>query len=141
MNMSKRVAYFSCSGTTRRKAEQLAERVGADLFEIRASEPYTSADVRWWNPWSRCVKEHKDETCRPEIEALPNLSGVDEIWIGYPIWWYTHPHIIDTFFEQADLEGKTVHLFAASGGSGIEDSESQLKEAFPDIHIVDGKRL
>nr|WP_317303655.1 flavodoxin [Allisonella histaminiformans] len=67
---------------------------GEDLFEIRASEPYTSADVCWWNPWSRCVKEHKDETCRPEIEALPNLSGVDEIWIGYPIWWYTHPHII-----------------------------------------------
>lgn len=141
MNMSKLVAYFSCSGTTRRKAEQLAERVGADLFEIRASEPYTSADVRWWNPWSRCVKEHKDETCRPEIEVLPNLSGVDEIWIGYPIWWYTHPHIIDTFFEQANLEGKTVHLFATSGGSGIEDSVSQLREAFPDIHIVDGKRL
>lgn len=139
--MSKLVAYFSCSGTTRRKAEQLAERVGADLFEIRASEPYTSADVRWWNPWSRCVKEHKDETCRPEIEALPNLSGVDEIWIGYPIWWYTHPRIIDTFFEQADLEGKTVHLFATSGRSGIEDSESQRREAFPDIHIVDGKRL
>ena len=139
--MSKLVADFSCSGTTRRKAEQLAERVGADLFEIRASEPYTSADVRWWNPWSRCVKEHKDETCRPEIEALPNLSGVDEIWIGYPIWWYTPPRIIDTFFEQADLEGKTVHLFAASGGSGIEDSESQRREAFPDIHIVDGKRL
>lgn len=139
--MSKLVACFSCSGTTRRKAEQLAERVGADLFEIRASEPYTSADVRWWNPWSRCVKEHKDETCRPEIEALPNLSGVDEIWIGYPIWWYTHPRIIDTFFEQADLEGKTVHLFATSGGSGIEDSESQSREAFPDIHIVDGKRL
>ena len=139
--MSKLVAYFSCSGTTRRKAEQLAERVGADLFEIRASEPYTSADVRWWNPWSRCVKEHKDETCRPEIEALPNLSGVDEIWIGYPIWWYTHPHIIDTFFEQANLEGKTVHLFATSGGSGIEDSVSQLRKAFPDVYIVGGKRL
>lgn len=139
--MSKLVAYFSCSGTTRRKAEQLAERVGADLFEIRASEPYTSADVRWWNPWSRCVKEHKDETFRPEIEALPNLAGVDEIWVGYPIWWYTHPRIIDTFFEQTNLEGKTVHLFATSGGSGIEDSESRLREAFPDIHIVDGKRL
>lgn len=139
--MSKLVAYFSYSGTTRRAAESLAKKEGADLFEIKASEPYTSADVRWWNPWSRCVKEHKDETCRPEIEALPELSGVDEIWIGYPIWWYTHPHIIDTFFEQANLEGKTVHLFATSGGSGIEDSVSQLREAFPDIRIVDGKRL
>ena len=139
--MSKLVAYFSYSGTTRRAAESLAKKEGADLFEIKASEPYTSADVRWWNPWSRCVKEHKDETCRPEIEALPNLSGVDEIWIGYPIWWYTHPHIIDTFFEQANLEGKTVHLFATSGGSGIEDSVSQLREAFPDIHSVDGKRF
>ena len=124
-----------------KKSRTTGGTCGADLFEIRASEPYTSADVRWWNPWSRCVKEHKDETCRPEIEALPNLSGVDEIWIGYPIWWYTHPRIIDTFFEQADLEGKTVHLFATSGGSGIEDSESQLRETFPDIHIVDGKRL
>lgn len=124
-----------------KKSRTTGGTCGADLFEIRASEPYTSADVRWWNPWSRCVKEHKDETCRPEIEALPNLSGVDEIWIGYPIWWYTHPRIIDTFFEQADLEGKTVHLFATSGGSGIEDSESQRREAFPDIHIVDGKRF
>lgn len=139
--MSKLVAYFSCSGHTRSKAEQLAQQVGAELFEIRASVPYTASDIRWWNPWSRCVKEHKDATCRPEIEALPDLSGVNEIWVGYPIWWYTHPHIIDTFFERADLEGKTVHLFATSGGSGIEDSMSQLREAFPDIHIVDGKRL
>ena len=80
--MSKLVAYFSYSGTTRRAAESLAKKKGADRFEIKAGVPYTSADVRWWNPWSRCVKEHKDETCRPKIEALPNLSGVDEIWIG-----------------------------------------------------------
>ena len=141
MNMSKLVAYFSCSGTTRRKAEQLAERVGADLFEIRASEPYTSADVRWWNPWSRCVKEHKDATCRPEIETLPDLSGVDEIWIGYPIWWYTHPRIIDTFFGRVNLEGKTIHLFATSGGSGITKSMNELKATYPKLTIVDGKKL
>lgn len=139
--MSKLVAYFSYSGTTRRAAENLAKKEGANLFEIRASEPYTPADVRWWNPWSRCVKEHKDETCRPEIEALPNLSGVDEIWIGYPIWWYTHPRIIDTFFERANLEGKTVHLFATSGGSGITKSMNELKTTYPKLTIVDGKKL
>ncbi len=87
------------------------------------------------------MRESRDKDCRPAIETLPDLSEVDEIWIGYPIWWYTHPRIIDTFFERTDLEGKTVHLFATSGGSGIEDSMSQLREAFPDIHIVDGKRL
>lgn len=90
MNMSKLVAYFSCSGTTRRKAEQLAERVGADLFEIRASEPYTSADVRWWNPWSRCVKEHKDETCVRKLRhcqiCLESMkSGLGILSGGTPI--------------------------------------------------------
>ena len=139
--MSKLVVYFSYSGATKRKAEKLAKEVGADTFEIKPKVPYTVADVNWQDSSSRNVKEHEDPSCRPEIAEMPNLSGVEEIWIGYPIWWYTHPRIIETFFDQADLKGKTVHLFATSGVTGIEDSVSELKTAYPDVNIVDGKRL
>ncbi|MBQ9661609.1 MAG: flavodoxin [Oscillospiraceae bacterium] len=139
--MSKLVVYFSYSGATKRKAEKLAKEVGADTFEIKPKVPYTVADVNWQDSSSRNVKEHEDPSCRPEIAEMPNLSGVEEIWIGYPIWWYTHPRIIETFFDQADLKGKTVHLFATSGVTGIEDSVSELKTAYPDVNIADGKRL
>lgn len=139
--MSKLVAYFSYSGTTKRKAEKLSKEVGADTFEIEPAVPYTSKDVNWMDNSSRNVKEHEDASCRPEITALPDLSGIEEIWIGYPIWWYTHPRIIETFFDQAELKGKTVHLFATSGGSGITDSMKELRTAYPDVNIVDGKRI
>ena len=78
---------------------------------------------------------------RPEIDEMPDWSGVDEIWIGYPIWWYTHPRIINTFFDQADLAGKQVHLFATSGGTGIDGSVKELRETYPGVNIVDGKKL
>ena len=139
--MSKLVAYFSYSGATRRKAEALARDVSADVFEIKPKVPYTAADVNWQDNSSRNVKEHEDTSCRPEIVEMPDLTDVDEVWIGYPIWWYTHPRIIETFFDQADLSGKRVHLFATSGVTGIEDSVAELKAAYPDVNIVDGKRL
>ena len=139
--MSKLVVYFSYSRVTKRKAEKLAKEVGANTFEIKPKVPYTAADVNWQDSSSRNVKEHEDPFCRPEIAEMPDLSGVAEIWIGYPIWWYTHPRIIETFFDQADLKGKTVHLFATSGVTGIEDSVSELKTAYPDVNIADGKRL
>lgn len=107
--MSKMVAYFSYSGVTKRKAEALAKKNGADTFEIKAK--------------------------------VPDLAGVDEIWIGYPIWWYTHPRIINTFSDQADLKGKTIHLFATSSSTGIEGSVKELKETYPDADIADGKRI
>ena len=139
--MSKLVAYFSYSGVTGRKAQALAKEVGANTFEIKAKVPYTAADVNWQDKGSRNVKEQKDPACRPEIESMPDLTGVDEIWVGYPIWWYTHPRIIDTFFDQADLAGKKIHLFATSGGSGIDGSVKDLRKAYPDIEIIDGKRM
>ncbi|MBP3853021.1 MAG: flavodoxin, partial [Erysipelotrichaceae bacterium] len=77
----------------------------------------------------------------PEIKEMPDLRDVDEIWVGYPIWWYTHPRIINTFFDQADLKGKTIHLFATSGGTGINGSLQELKKEYPSLHIVDGKRV
>jgi len=139
--MSKLVAYFSYSGVTKRKAEQLAKNEGANIFEIKAKVLYSSADVNWQDKQSRNVIEYNDKSSRPEIEAMPDLSGVDEIWIGYPIWWYTHPRIINTFFDNADLRGKTIHLFATSSSTGIEGSVKELRETYPDVNIADGKRL
>ena len=139
--MSKLVAYFSYSGVTGRKAQALAGEVGADTFEIKAKVPYTAADVNWQDKDSRNVKEQNDPACRPEIESMPDLTAVDEIWVGYPIWWYTHPRIIDTFFDQANLAEKKIHLFATSGGSGIDGSVKDLRKAYPDLEIIDGERM
>ena len=139
--MSKLVTVFSYGGATKRVAEKIAKENGAALFEIKAKVPYTAADVNWQDKSSRNVKEYKDAASRPEIEAMPDLAGVEELWVGYPIWWYTHPRIINTFFDQADLSGKKIHLFATSGGTGIQGSMDELKKTYPDADIVDGKRL
>ena len=139
--MSKLVTYFSYSGVTKRKAESLAKEVSADTFEIKAKIPYTDADVNWQDNHSRNVIEYNDKSSRPEIAEFPELSDVDELWIGYPIWWYTHPRIINTFFDQADLKGKTIHLFATSSSTGIEGSIKELKETYPDMNIADVKRI
>ena len=93
--MSKLVTYFSYSGVTKRRAENLAKENSAETFEIKAKVPYTSADVNWQDKSSRNVIEYNDKSSRPEIETIPDLSSVDEIWIGYPIWWYTHPRYHD----------------------------------------------
>ena len=139
--MSKLVVYFSHSGVTRRRAEGIAEKNGADVFELKAQEPYSEADVDWKDKNSRNVKEYEDKMSRPGIAKMPDLEGVEELWIGYPIWWYTHPRIINTFFDQANLTGKQIHLFATSGGTGIDGSVKELRETYPDATIVDGKRL
>jgi len=139
--MSKVVAVFSYSGVTKRAAERIAKENGASLFEIVPAIPYTSADVNWQDDSSRNVKEYKDAASRPGIVELPDLAGVDELWIGYPIWWYTHPRIINTFFDQAKLDGVKIHLFATSGGTGIKGSLDELKMTYPRLDIVDGKRV
>lgn len=139
--MSKLVVYFSFSKVTKKKAKALAKEIGADCFELEAKIPYTATDVNWQIDSSRNVVEFKDPDSRPEIKKLPDLTGVDEIWVGYPIWWYIHPRIINTFFDQADLAGKKIHLFATSGGSGIEESMRELRRTYPDADIVDGMRI
>ena len=136
------VVYFSATGTTKGVAEKIAALTDADIFEIVPAEPYTSADLNWNDRNSRTSVETDDPSCRPEIDGEPvDLEGYSTIFIGYPIWWYTHPRIIETFFDKAELKGKTVHLFATSGGSGITDSMRELKTAYPDVNIVDGKRI
>lgn len=132
-NMKKTlVAYFSATGTTRAAAERLAKEKNADLFEIAPEVPYTSADLDWTNKQSRSTLEMKDKTSRPAIKSTcPNIADYDTVWIGFPVWWYTAPTIINTFIEAHDLSGKTLCVFATSGGSNVNGSAADLKKAYP----------
>ena len=116
----KLVAYFSATGTTARVAEKLSDAIGADLFEIAPEVPYTKEDLDWMNKESRSSIEMRDEKSRPEIAVKrDNMAEYDVIFVGFPIWWYVAPTIINTFLESYDLTGKTVIPFATSGGSGM----------------------
>lgn len=142
--MSKKlVAYFSASGTTKRIAEMVAEAAGADLYEIEPTVPYTKADLNWMDKTSRSSVEMKDKTSRPEIKPTDaKVADYDEILIGFPIWWYVAPTIINTFLEQYDLSGKTIVLFATSGGSGFGKTVENLKGSVAaDTVIKEGKLL
>ena len=134
------VAYFSATGTTRGAAEHIASVTGADLFEIVPETPYTSADLNWNNSGSRSSVEMNDRSSRPAIaKKLDNMADYDVIAVGFPIWWYREPGIIDTFMESYDFSGKTVTCFATSGGSGLGDSAKNLQALAPNAKVVDGK--
>jgi len=114
----KLVAFFSASGVTAALAQRLSRAAGADLFEIKPAVPYTSADLDWTNASSRSSVEMKNPASRPEIaEKLPSMADYDVVFLGFPIWWYVAPTIINTFLESYDFSGKTIVLFATSGGS------------------------
>ena len=136
------VAYFSASGVTKKVAEKLAALVNADIHEIKPKVPYTKADLNWMDKKSRSSVEMNDKTFRPEIvkEDL-NLSSYDTILLGFPIWWYVAPTIINTFLENYDLSGKRIVLFATSGGSGFGNTIKELKPSVADAEIVEGKIL
>ncbi len=122
------VAYFSASGRTRRAAEEIAWGVGGELYEITPLHPYTDADLDWNDKNSRSTVEMNDDTCRPAIAgALPDIARYDTIFIGFPVWWYVEPRIVDTFVESCDFTGKVLIPFATSGGSGISGAEKRLK--------------
>lgn len=126
------VAYFSATGTTRAAAQQLAKEKNADLFEIVPAVPYTAADLDWRDKQSRSTKEMQDKSSRPAIQGTcQQIADYDTVWIGFPIWWYTAPTIINTFIEAHDLGGKVICVFATSGGSGVEGSARDLKKAYP----------
>ncbi|MBQ3960889.1 MAG: NAD(P)H-dependent oxidoreductase [Muribaculaceae bacterium] len=136
------VAYFSASGVTKGVAEKLAEVAGADLHEIKPEQPYTDADLDWHNKQSRSSVEMADKNSRPAITGkLENMADYDVIYVGFPIWWYTAPTIINTFMESYDFKGKTVIPFATSGGSTIEQACKDLKATYPDVNWKDGKLL
>ena len=134
------VAYFSASGVTGTVAKKLAEASGADIYEIRPAVKYTSADLNWNNSNSRSSVEMKDKSSRPEIaDKNADISGHDVIFLGFPIWWYVAPTIINTFLEAYDVSGKKIILFATSGGSGFGNAVAGLKPSAPGAVIQEGK--
>ena len=136
------VAYFSASGVTAGVAKQLAEVTGGELHQIQPEQPYTDADLDWRDKQSRSTLEMQDKTSRPAIiNKLDSISQYDVIYVGFPIWWGTAPTIVNTFMESYDFSGKTVVLFATSGGSGIEQANKDFSETYPNINWKEGKLL
>ena len=136
------VAYFSCTGNTKAAAQKVAAALEADLYEIKPSVAYTSADLNWQDKASRSSVEMKDPSSRPEIATkVSDMSQYDVVFIGFPVWWYIAPTIINTFIESYDFSGKILIPFATSGGSGIENCEKNLQKAYPDYKWGKGKLL
>ena len=141
--MSKRlVAYFSASGNTKKVAESVAQAAGADLYEIRPKTPYTKADLNWMDKKSRSSVEMADKSIRPELaDQDAHAEEYDQILIGFPVWWYVAPTIINTFLESYDLNGKQIILFATSGGSAFGNTVKELQPSAPGAQIQEGKIL
>lgn len=142
--MSKKlVAYFSASGVTAKVADMLADAVGADIYEIRPEVPYTKADLNWMDKKSRSTVEMNDKSIRPAIaDKNAKIDQYNTIFIGFPIWWYVAPTIINTFLESYDFAGKKIILFATSGGSKFGKTVEELKVSVPgSCEIIEGKLL
>ncbi len=137
------VAYFSASGVTASLAEKLAEAAGADIYEIKPAVPYTDADLNWQDKNSRSSVEMNDKKFRPAIaDTDADIAGYDTILLGFPIWWYVAPTIVNTFLESYDFSGKTIILFATSGSSGMGRSAEELRPSVSESAIIkDGKRF
>lgn len=142
--MSKKilVAYFSASGVTAKAAWKLSEAMGADLHEIKPKVPYSSADLNWMDKKSRSSVEMNDPSSRPTIaEKLADMEKYDVVFVGFPIWWYVAPTIINTFLESYDFSGKTIIPFATSGGSGMGKTNEKLGPSCPGATLLQGKLL
>lgn len=136
------VAYFSASGTTKMVASRLAGAIGADIFEIEPKIPYSNQDLDWTNKNSRSSLEMNDRSSRPEVaKKVSNMEQYDKIFVGFPIWWYVAPTIINSFLEQYDLSGKTIVPFATSGGSGMGETNRHLAPSCKGAVLKDGKRF
>lgn len=140
--MNALVAYFSASGTTAKAAKVLAKAADADLYEIKPAIPYTRVDLNWMDKGSRSSVEMSDKHSRPALaDTDAPIAGHDVIFLGFPIWWYVAPTIVNTFLESYDFTGKTIILFATSGGSGLGKSAVSLRASVPGARIVDGRLL
>ena len=136
------VAYFSASGVTSKVAKNLASAIGADIFEIKPVQKYSKADLNWMDKRSRSSVEMNDRSSRPAIaERVNQMSDYDVVFIGFPIWWYREPSIIDTFMEAYDFSAKTVVPFATSGGSGLGDSAENMQTLAKGAKVEEGKRF
>lgn len=140
--MNALVAYFSASGNTAKAAKALAKAAGADLYEIKPAVPYTGADLNWMDKGSRSSVEMNDKNSRPALaDTDAPVAEHDVIFLGFPIWWYTAPTIINTFLERYDFSGKTIVLFATSGGSSLGSTAAALQSSAPGARILDGRLL
>ena len=140
--MNPLVAYFSATGTTAKAAKALANAVGGELYEIKPAVPYTSADLNWMDKGSRSSVEMRDKGSRPALrDTDAPVSGHDVIFLGFPVWWYVAPTLLNTFLEAYDFTGKTIVLFATSGGSNLGKSAAGLRPSAPGAKIVDGRML
>lgn len=137
------VAYFSATGNTETVAKNLSKAIDADIFEIKPKRPYTEKDLNWMDSNSRSTIESKDKNSRPEIEnKLSNIDDYDTIFLGFPIWWYTAPRIINSFLESYDMKNKTIILFATSGGSSLNNTKNDLQiSCDKSTTIISGKVL
>lgn len=136
------IAYFSATGTTKKRAEQIAQLTGGDLFEIEPVEPYTEEDLDWHSEESRSSIEMKDLTSRPKIKkTVDNIYKYRKLVLGFPIWWYVCPTIINTFIEENDLNNMDIYMFATSGGSSIKNVVEVLKKTYPTLTIKACYRL
>ena len=136
------VAYFSASGVTAKAAAKLAKAAGAELFEIVPERVYTKADLNWQDKNSRSSVEMNDRSSRPAIKSrVDNMEQYDVVFVGFPIWWYREPSIIDTFMESSDFSGKMIVPFCTSGGSGLGSTSQNLQALAKDAKVIEGKRL
>ena len=138
------VAYFSASGVTEGVAKELAAVTGGTLYKIDPEQPYTDADLDWRDRTSRSTVEMKDLSSRPAIKGggkVDNVAQYDTVFVGFPVWWYTAPTIINTFIEANDFKGKVMIPFATSGGSTIDKSAADLAKAYPDLNWQPGRLL
>ncbi|MBR6133240.1 MAG: NAD(P)H-dependent oxidoreductase [Bacilli bacterium] len=139
--MDKLVVYFSATGTTRGVAEKLSKALNAELFEIEPTKLYTKKDLNYLNPFSRTTKEMMKKI-NPEVKnKVDNLDQYKTIYIGFPVWWYQHPTIINTFLDENDLSGKELYIFVTSGSSSHAGSLKKLEEKYPNLNFINGKRL
>lgn len=135
------VAYFSASGTTAKLAKKLAGAIGADLFEIKPAVPYSNKDLDWTDPGSRSSREMKDKSYRPAIACTTDTGRYDVVFVGFPIWWYVAPTVVNTFLESCDLKGKKVIPFATSGSSGMGRTSAELMPSCKGAIVTEGRRF
>lgn len=136
------VSYFSASGVTKRKAEDLAKEVNGDLFEIVPKQIYTNEDLNWNDPNSRTSVEIKNKDLRPEIEDTTiDVDSYDTVYVGFPIWWGIAPNVVKTFMDRIDLSNKKIITFCTSGGSSLPPATQDLQETYPNANIENGRRL
>lgn len=136
------ISYFSASGVTRGVAEKIARVTGGDLFEIEPVQKYTDADLDWTDKQSRSSIEMNDKAFRPKVaKKLDNAEEYDTIAIGFPVWWYTAPTIVNTFIEENNLAGKNAYVFVTSGSSSVDGSFNDLKNKYPSINFISGRRF